>query len=86
MYLVEVAPQRWTVREEKPKGSHRAAHTKFLGTIEFHAFWTYNKNGRRVKDGFWMARFPDHGWRETGWQKVATKKEAIDMLKAHKKS
>ena len=90
MYLVEVAPQRWTVREEKIgagddtwiKGYRRGKPGvgKLLGTIEFHEFWTY-KDDVRVKDGFWIARPPNSGWKETGWKQVATKDEAIAMLK-----
>jgi hypothetical protein len=87
MYLVEVAPQRWTVRLKKPKGEdltwiegyRRGARDKFLGTIEFHEFWTY-KDGERVKSGFWIARPPDHGWKESGWKKYDTKKEALASL------
>ncbi len=80
MYLVEVAPQRWTVREQKPKAGKHSAHTKILGTIEFHEFWTY-KNGVRVQSGFWIARPPDHGWKETGWKKVESKDAALKFLK-----
>ena len=78
--LVEVAPQRWSVREKLPPGSRSLTKVKLLGTIEYHEFWTY-KGKRRVKDGFWIARFPDNGWKESGWKKVESKDAAIAMLK-----
>ena len=79
MYLVEIAPKRWTVRTER--------YGKFLGMVEYHEFFTYTKTGRRVKSGFWIGRLPANGWKDSdwgGWKRAKTKDEAITSLSKRK--
>lgn len=72
-FLVELAPNRWSVRENNKDG-------KVLGVVEYHEFYTYTKRGKRVLAGFWKAKCPSIGWKETGWRRTETKKDAIASL------